>query len=182
MLTSGTRTFSGASYWLIACRAIFLATLLSINALAGSPCQIIEDEFIKDITAGWKSFEVCEYRSPGENRGPFFTKALNLTPATAGKVIETKELVIRESSGGRGVHLGIAELEFPTVELAENVQGEHKDTKQHFFSGTKILTRYVSLRENQRILLVYSETHSDAKVNAFLEQVSNMGGRLWTNR
>src|SRR6266446_3455908 len=99
MVTRVTRRSSGSYYWSIVCCVIFLTPLLSVKALANSPCQIIEEEFIRAITVGWKSFEVCEYHSPGENRDLFFARALNLKPATVGKVIETKELVIRESSG-----------------------------------------------------------------------------------
>lgn len=181
MTTVAQRILLSAYYLPILFFIVVAGASFPINVLASSPVHIIEDEFIKDISAGWKSFEVCEYRSPGEDRTLFYGRALNLKPTTGGKVIESKDFVVRESTGSRGVHLGIVELEFPTIQLAERVHKPNAETQRQYFSGTKILTRYVSLRKERRVLLVYSETYGDAKVNGFFGRLGSLRSRLWTD-
>jgi len=156
--------------------------LFSVEVVASSPAQIVEDAFIDAIAGKWDSFEVCEHRSRGENRAPFFATALDQEPNAIGKVIEAKDIVVRENSGDRGFHLGVVELEVPTMEVAERLQAPQLTGEKRFFAGTKILTRYVSLKKDRRVLVVYSETNTYAQVNHFLEEIGNLNDQLWVDR
>jgi hypothetical protein len=159
---------------------LFAGATVPIDALAISPVRVIENEFIKDISVGWTSLVICEYRSLTEDRALFYGKVLNLKSTARGKVIESKDFVVRESDGSQGFHLGIAELEFPTVSVAQSVHKPNAPTQHVYFVGTKILTRYVSFQKGRRLLLVYSERHADAKVSGFFERLGRLRTRVWT--
>jgi hypothetical protein len=147
-----------------------------------SPAQLVQQRFVDEVTAGWQSFEVCEHHSRGASRDAFFTRALDLRPGSAGKVRESKELTVRESGAGPALHVGVAELEFPTAELAARVHGQPSASHQRFLAGTKILTRYVTSRQDRRLLVVYSETHLQPRVQRFLQQLEANPEQVWPQR
>lgn len=161
---------------------VMLVILACAGALAGSPARVIEERFVDEMTAGWESFEVCSYHSRRGGREAFFSEALSLAPDAAGALRESKELIVRESSGGVAMHLGVAELEFRTAELAARVHQDTPAATQRFLAATKVLTRYVTLRKDRRILLVYSETHLQPGVKRFMDGLDEGSERVWESR
>lgn len=163
------------------CSLFFPIFSVPLNANAGSPEQFIERQFIQRVSTGWRSFELCEYRSINDDRIAYFAKALDFKRVPGVKVSGNKEFTLRENSGDRGVHLGIVELEFPTQQFAGRVNSPVSANMHQFFSGRKILTRYVSLQKDRRVIIVYSETYNDPTVGKFLDQINELGDQVWSS-
>jgi len=164
-------------------RSFVLVPLLAcIGAVANSPARVVQQRFIDAVTAGWESYEVCEHHSRAASREAFFGKALGIVPAAALKVRESKELTVREAGAGRALHLGIADIELPTPELASRVHRQPRSGGERFLADTKILTRYVTSRQERRVLVVYSETHLQPAVQRFLRELEAQPDQLWERR
>ena len=158
---------------------LLLACVAATAAL--SPTRVVQQRFVDEVTAGWQSFEVCEQHTRGGNRDAFFTAALNLAPGTA-RVREAAEITVRESGAGPALHVGIAELEFTSADAAARADAQAAGGAQRFLAGTKILTRYITSRQERRLLVVYSETHLQPRVQRFLRQVEARPAQVWEQR
>jgi hypothetical protein len=164
-------------------RGSLALVLLGCAGLAAvSPSQVVGQRFVAEVTAGWDSYQVCEHHAPSVTRESFLARALGLDTAFRPRVRESKELTVRETSASPALHLGIAELEFTSAEAAARLHARGASTGPRFLAGTKILTRYVTLRQEQRVLVVYSETHLQPKVRQFLEGLEARAANVWHQR
>jgi hypothetical protein len=150
-----------------------------MGTAAVSPSQVVQQRFVSQVTMGWQSYDVCEHHTTQAERAAFLTRALDIGSAARPQIREAKELSVRETSASPALHLGIAELEFPTVEDAARSYGREGPAGQRFFAGTKILTRYISLRRDRRLLVVYSETHLQPSVQRFLQDLQARPTSVW---
>jgi hypothetical protein len=133
----------------------------------------VRERFVRAMTTGVESYEVCTYHTSEASRRAFLARALELDSTIRFDVRESSELVVRESSASAGLHLGLATIEFPTIDLATRLDARTAPAPDRFLSGTPILTRYVTVRDGRRVLVAYSESHSRPEVNRLLRDIES---------
>ena len=136
-------------------------------APAATPVDTTVDRFVREVTSGLGSFHIDQHQSPDEDRKVFVAKSFVLADANW-RVEDWKELHVLAAGGKPGFHLGLALLHFDTADAAARAYAKLPAPDAAFMAETKILTRFVALRRESEILLVYSETHLQPAVRKFL--------------
>lgn len=162
--------------------AIFSAALVALFACASpansSPVENVKEHFVDSIAKDWASFEVCEHRSPRDDRKAFYSKALELAPNSLQRVVAWREITLRAAGETNTVHLGVAELQFATAASAQSFAQPAKNDPR-YLAASKILTRYVVLQKERNALVIYSESHARPAIGKYLDAVAASGAKLW---
>ena len=165
--------------WRTAISSAFLVALLACTGPANSsPVENVKEHFVDSIARDWASFEVCEHRSPRDDRKAFYSKALELAPNSLQRVVAWREVTVRAAGESHSVHVGVAELEFATAALAQTFAQPGKDGPR-YLAASKILTRYVVLQKERTALIIYSESHARPAVGKFLDAAAASGAKFW---
>ena len=157
------------------------ASLLAGPALAETPRERVTQDFIAAVADAADLNETVEIPVPDGARNRYFAHVLNLRPSAAPKVTGNRDVSLHNPTTGRRRHLGVAELEFASADVAAHVESASRRSQQRFFARTKILTRYVLVRQQSSVLLVYTETAADPQVNGFLDRVPVLRARWWAD-
>lgn len=156
-----------------------LVTLLACTGTANSsPVENVKEQFVDAIARDWDAFEVCEHRSPRDDRKAFYTKVLELKPGSLQRVTAWREITAHQGVEKYSAHLGIAELQFATVDSAKSF-GQAARSGPRYLAESKILTRYVVLLKERTALVIYSESHVRPEVGKFLDAAAVSGAKFW---
>jgi hypothetical protein len=149
---------------------ILVSGLISGTACAQNQARVstgeIKNDFIESVTANWEDFKVCEYYSSTENKKEFIGKSIDLSLTRGVEKIDPKEIFVSNQESGETLHLGVVVLSYSSSG-SNNMEAIQVDA-DGYLGNTKILTRYLLKKVDYQLIVYYSETYIDERVEKFL--------------
>jgi len=129
----------------------------------------LQSVFVKNIINGSNDFDLKVITDKADDKRLFLKKSLPNIYTQKNETIAYKEIFIRHKKEQGFYHLGLISLTYSTSGKAKNNFTEMKNKiKSKYFANTKILTKFNLLLSDNKIIILYSETFMDKKVNHFI--------------
>lgn len=150
---------------------------LSSNAYAFTPTpsqnllEALKQEFISIASTDIQYFRLCELHSKGEDKKKFVSLVFPANVSAGMKDIQWKEMVLTEEAAKSGLHLGIVVIQYATVKDAEKAASKVNNQAQNYLTNSHILIRYITIKNEDRVAFVYSETFIDEKLKRLFNKL-----------
>lgn len=151
--------------------SLMVANLANATNSSISLIEAIKSDFIQIASSDISDYRLCELYSRHENKKDFVEKTLQKDFTKNMKGIHWKEMQFREENAKSSLHLGVIVIQYESEKDAINVASKVQEINTNYLANSKILTRYIALRDNDKVAFIYSETFIDDKIKLLLEKI-----------
>lgn len=157
--------------WLFLILSLAVSSLANGDNSADALIENIKKEFLQIAAADIKDYRLCELYSKNEDKKAFVEKTLQKDFTKNMKNIQWKEMQFREETAKSNLHLGVIVIQYMTNQDAINPVTRVQTRPVNYLANSKILTRYIAIRDNENVAFIYSETFIDDKIKALLDKL-----------